>query len=125
MVNVSSAQQGLQQVVNGKLFGYIDALATVGYMFQTKFVGELQISGKFDDHWDMRVATRNDEPLLLSIMNKLIKQIPPETHQKIFTRYVAINYKQTFDYKLFWRVMSLLGHCFIILFIPLLHTFKI
>jgi diguanylate cyclase (GGDEF)-like protein/PAS domain S-box-containing protein len=105
VIDVPSAQNGLQRVVNGELFGYIDALATVGYMFQTKFIGELKISGKFDKNWEMSIATRKDAPLLLSIFNKLISKIPEQTHQDIFSHYIAINYKQGFDYQLFWKIM--------------------
>ncbi|WP_022940316.1 diguanylate cyclase [Psychromonas hadalis] len=109
VVNIKDAQQGLQQVVNGELFGYIDALPTIGYMFQTKFMGELKISGKFENSWKMSIATRNDEPLLLPIINKLIKQIPAQKHQQIFNRYVSINYERGFDYQLFGEIMLFLA----------------
>jgi len=118
VIDVDNAKQGLQKVVNGELFGYIDALATIGYMFQTQFVGELKISGKFDANWEMSVATRNDEPLLLAIMNKLIKRIPESTHQDIFNHYVAIDYKKGFDYNLFKQIMGL------ILLVSLLFAFR-
>lgn len=118
VIDVDNAEDGLQRVVNGELFGYIDTLATVGYMFQTQFIGELKISGKFDEQWQMRIATRNDEPLLLNIMNKLIEQIPEETHQKIFHHYVAINYKKDFNYKLFREIF------FISLFVLGLFIFR-
>lgn len=118
VVNVENAQQGLQQVVNGELFGYIDALATVGYMFQTKFIGELKISGKFDKNWKMSIATRKDEPLLLDIFNKLINHLPDKTHHDIFSQYVAIDYKKGFDYQLFWRVM------FVVLCISLFSLYR-
>jgi len=118
VVNVTSAEQGLQQVVNGELFGYIDALATVGYMFQTEFVGELKISGKFGEQWHMSIATRSDEPLLLTIINKLIKQLPKGTHQEILNRYIAINYDKGFDYKLFWKM------AFILIIVSLLFLYR-
>lgn len=108
IVKVNNIQQGLQMVVNGKLFAYIDTLATIGHQFQTQFVGQLKVSGKFKDDLEMSIATRNDEPILLDIMNKLIQQIPKTTHQKIINNYVSINYKGGFDYQHLWPIMLLL-----------------
>ncbi len=108
VINVKDANQGLQKVVNGELFGYIDALTSVGYMFQTQFIGELKISGKFEKQWNMSIATRKDEPLLLSIINKLVNHLPEDSHQEILNRYIAINYDKGFNYILFWQIVLIL-----------------
>ncbi len=75
IVDVASAPEGLKQVVNGRLFGFIGTLATVGYTIQKSFVGELKVAGKFDEHWELGIGVRNDEPLLLTIFNKAIAAI--------------------------------------------------
>jgi len=123
IVGVNSAQQGLQMVVDGESFGYIDTLASVGYMFQTQFIGELKVSGKMDQYLEMSIATRNDEPLLLTIMDKLIKKIPESTHQQIINNYVAINYKQGIDYRIIWQVLFIIS-CLAVLFLFRYYTVK-
>ena len=53
----------------------IDSLASVAYVFQNKYIGELKISGKLDYIWHLGVGVRNDEPILVSIFNKAIATV--------------------------------------------------
>ncbi len=76
IIDVKNIQEGLTKVSEGDLYGYIGSLSSVGYMFQQEFTGELQIAGKFDEKWELGIGVRNDEPLLLSIMEKTIKPRP-------------------------------------------------
>ncbi len=105
IIDVASNEIGLQKVANGEHFGFIDTLATIGYMFQTQFTGELKIAGKFDENWELGVGVRNDDLLLLSIFNKVIQKISPEKKQDIFNKYIGIEYEKEFDYSLFWKLL--------------------
>lgn len=107
IVDVKNMEEGLQKVVNGELFGFIDALATIGYLFQTKFTGELKISGKFDNKWELGIAVRKDDLILLNIFNKMIQNLPKNLKQTILNKYIGIHYKQGFDYTLLWKVIIL------------------
>jgi len=105
VVDVKNINVGLQKVANGELFGFVGTLASVGYAFQKKFVGELKISGKFDEKWTLGIGTRNDEPMLNTIFEKLIKSISAEKHQSILNRYIAINYEKNTDYDLIIKIL--------------------
>ncbi|MCD6260010.1 MAG: diguanylate cyclase [Helicobacteraceae bacterium] len=94
LVDVTDITEGLDKVQSGELFGFIDTLATIGYEIQKNYVGELKIAGKFDDRWELGIGTRNDEPLLQSILNKAIGTITPQTHQEILNKWVSVNYMQ-------------------------------
>lgn len=105
VVDVKDIDDGLQKVVNGELFGFIGTLASVGYIFQKNFIGELKITGKFDDRWELGIGTRNDEPLLHSIFEKAISSLSPQKHQDILNRYIAIKYEKGKDYDLIIKII--------------------
>ena len=108
IVEVENIKDGLQKVNKGELFGYIGTLASIGYMFQTNFVGELRIAGKFDESWNLGVGVRDDDRVLLAIFNKIIKNIDAQTHQKILNNWVAIKYEKGTDYSLIWKMLALI-----------------
>ncbi|WP_457573761.1 response regulator [Desulfolithobacter sp.] len=107
IIDVDSVSDGLKRVVEGKIFGFIGTLATVGYTIQKDFVGELKVSGKFDERWQLGIAARNDEPLLVDIFDKAIASIDPATHQKILNNWIAVRFEQGTNYKQLLRFTPL------------------
>jgi len=105
IIEVDNIEDGLNQVVDGKLFGYIGTLASVGYQFQKKFTGELKIAGKFDEKWNLGIAVRDDDKILLGIFEKLIESVDKSTKQTILNNWIAIDYKKGLDYSLVWQIL--------------------
>ena len=105
IVDVDSLHQGLEMVNQGELYGFIGTLVTVGYEFQRNFVGELKIIGKFDQNWELGIATRNDEPLLLNIFEKAIASISEKQKQKILNQWLAIRYEKALNFNEIWKWM--------------------
>jgi len=103
-VEVANLDEGLKLVQSGKAFGHIDTLISVSYAFQKEFIGELKVSGKFDYTWDLGVAVRNDNLILLEIFDKAIANMSAEEYQNIFNKWVAIKYESVTDYTLVWKV---------------------
>ncbi|MEA3370583.1 MAG: ABC transporter substrate-binding protein [Campylobacterota bacterium] len=108
IVEVENIEDGLQKVSDGKLFGYIGTLASVGYMFQTKYTGDLKITGKFGESWNLGIGVRNDDSVLLGILNKAVKSIDKQKHQDILNDWIAIKYEKGVDYTLVWQILALL-----------------
>ena len=104
IVDVASVTDGLTRVVEGNIFGFIGTLATVGYTIQKEFVGELKVSGKFDERWKLGIGARNDEPLLVEIFDKAIASVDPATQQKILNNWIAVRFEQSRDYRLLWKI---------------------
>jgi len=109
IVEVEHIQDGLEKVSKGKLFGYIGTLASVGYMFQSQFTGELKIAGKFDETWKLGIGVRNDNKTLLNIMEKTVASIDKTGQQSILNNWLAIKYEQKIDYKFLWQVLLVIG----------------
>ncbi|QOY52403.1 ABC transporter substrate-binding protein [Candidatus Sulfurimonas baltica] len=105
IVEVKNIKDGLTKVKEGKLFGYIGTLASVGYMLQTEFTGELKIAGKFDDKWTLGVGVRNDDKILLEIFEKIIQSIKETQHREILNKWISIKYENIADYKLVWKII--------------------
>lgn len=113
IIEVDNLEVGLERVKNGKLFGYIGTLASVGYMFQTKFTGELKIAGKFDEKWELGIGVRNDDLILLDIMEKVVKSIDKTQSQGILNNWLAIKYEQKVDYEFLWQILLIGSFIFI------------
>ena len=105
IVEVKNAKDGLQRVQNGELFGYIDIMAAIGYTIQKYGMIDLKIAGKLEHDIKLSIATRNDEPLLNTIMQKALNKIDDKQMRMIIGRWIEIKVHQEFDYtKLFYVI---------------------
>ncbi len=109
IIDVPSLNEGLQMVANNELYGCIGTLATIGYSIQHNFIGQLKVTGKFDEQWKLGIATRNDEPLLLAIFNKAIAKIDKETQQQILNKWISVTMDKGTDHTQLWRILSLVS----------------
>ncbi|MGL1934314.1 MAG: transporter substrate-binding domain-containing protein [Fibrobacterales bacterium] len=101
LVEVNSQIDGLNQVSNGKLFGFIGTLPSTAYALQnSRFFNVLKINGKFDEKWMLSIGTRNDEPLLNDIFNHAIKALDAKQNREIMNSWIHISYDQGLDYML-------------------------
>ena len=97
VVDVKNIDDGLQKVVDGKLFGFIGTISSIGYKFQTTFFGELKISGKFDEKWELGIGVRNDEPILFDLLQNAVENLTQEEKQKILNKWLSINLEKITD----------------------------
>ena len=104
IVSVKNTKEALEKVSQGKLFGYIDTMPTIGYGIQKYGMIDLKIAGKLDFDIKLSVATRNDEPILNIIMQKAIDSINDEEKRKIINKWIEIKVSQEFDYSLIWQI---------------------
>ena len=106
LVEVDNIEEGLNAVAQGKLFGFIDSLTTIGYQMQKGYIGTLKIAGRIDQNWKLGYGVRNDEPLLLTVLNKALDHIDEKTKQGILNQWISIDYDQGFNYSLFWKIVG-------------------
>lgn len=115
LIEVENIKDGLDKVESGKLFGFIDTLATMGYYIQKDYIGQLKIAGKFDETWDLGIGTRNDEPILKDIFDKAIKQVGAEKKQEILNKWVSVNYDKGVNYNLVLKWLAVIIVIFVII----------
>ncbi len=109
IVEVADINEGLKLVNHDQLYAYIGTLATVDYTFQTKYQGELKISGKMDENIELGIGVRNDEPVLFNILQKVVSNITVEQHKNILNRWVSVKYEKEIDYSLLWKISIAFG----------------
>ncbi|WP_345975229.1 diguanylate cyclase [Sulfurimonas sp. HSL3-7] len=109
LVEVENIEDGLKAVAHGELFGFIDNLTTIGYQMQKEYIGTLKIAGRIDQNWELGIGVRNDDPMLLEILNKAIGSIDDKTKQTVLNQWMSIRYDRGFDYTLLWKILGIVG----------------
>ncbi|MDD1611583.1 MAG: diguanylate cyclase [Methylococcaceae bacterium] len=97
IIEANDARTGLEWVANGKAFGYLDTVATIGYQSQKHGILNIKIAGVTDVHYSMSVAVRNDQPLMLSIFDKAVTSLTDADKLRILNKWISINYENKRD----------------------------
>src|ERR1051325_7781883 len=106
LVEVDSYEEGLTKVQDGELFGFIGNMMSVGRALQENKMYDVKIAGRIGHDNLMSVATRNDEPLLHDVFQKLVDSIHPAERQEIMNRWIAVRFEQGFDYRRLWQIVG-------------------
>lgn len=105
IIEVESVKDGLKKVENGELYGYIDNLAVVTSYIQKEHTGSLKVSSRLVEKDELRVAVRNDEPILYGIFEKLVVQLDEATMQTCYNRWAStIEQVAWFDRAMFSKI---------------------
>lgn len=100
IIEVKNISDGLQMVRREEVFGYFGSIESIAYNIRNKFYGELKVAGKFKERLELGIGVRNDEPILLNILNKAISSIDKDKKQNIMNRWMPITYEKKLDYTL-------------------------
>jgi polar amino acid transport system substrate-binding protein len=90
IVEVESITDGLNLVESGELYGYIDNLMVISSYIQKEHTGMLKVSLRLKEKVELSVGTRNDEPMLKDIFEKLVLGIDPILMQNFYNRYATV-----------------------------------
>ena len=89
LVEVLSIQDGLDLVAKGVVYGYVDNSLVLAAI-QKEYANSLKFALKFDMQDDLCLATRNDEPLLGEIFNKLVDDLDESKKQEFLNNWTPI-----------------------------------
>ena len=109
LVEVDSYEEGIARVQRGELFGFLGNMMSIGRVLQENKIYDVKIAGRIGDDNLMSVATRNDQPMLREVFQRLVDSIQPKDRQVIANRWIAVRFEQGFDYRRFWQVMGVLA----------------
>jgi len=121
IVNVVNVKDGLQQVQDGILFGYIGDLSSVAYAIEKDFNHKLKISGYVGDSINISMGVENNNTILVGILNKAIESISEDELDTILHKWTNIIYAARVDYTLLVKSIFIF---FFILFIVLFYLKK-
>ncbi len=108
-VEVTNTDEGLSLVYEEKVYGHIDVLHSTAYYIEKKYYTSLKINGKFDIKLDLAIGVRNDDLTLLSILSKASSLVSESDKQKILNNWLSIKNERSFDYDLFYTILTLLA----------------
>jgi polar amino acid transport system substrate-binding protein len=106
LVEVDSYREGFEKVQAGELFGMLGNMASVGHALQGDGIVDLKIAGWAGAFTRPAIATRNDEPQLGRIFQRLVASLTPEERQPILNRWLAVRFDTGFDSRWFWRTTA-------------------
>lgn len=105
IVEVKTIIDGLRMVENGEIYGYIDNLMVVSSYIQKEYTGILKVSSRLNEKVELGVGTRNDEPELKSIFEKLVLDLDEQTMQTVYNRWAStIEQVAWIDQKMVWTI---------------------
>lgn len=106
LVEVDSYREGFEKVQAGEIFGMLGNMASVGHALQRDGITDLKIAGWTGAVTRSSIATRNDEPQLGRIFQRLVASMGPEERQPILNRWLAVRFDPGFDHHWFWRTTA-------------------
>ncbi len=109
LVEVKNNIEAMQMVHDGEVFGYIGAQGAVAFAIQALDLDKLAVTGSLPLRYELSVASRNDEPLLGTALEKAVLAIDPKEAQSIRDKWIAITIEKVTDYTLLWQTLMVLG----------------
>ncbi|MEA3553445.1 MAG: transporter substrate-binding domain-containing protein, partial [Campylobacterota bacterium] len=97
----------LKLVSTGKYYGYIGTSLSASYQIQKKFSSALKIVNDFKEI-KKAIGVRDDDVILLNILNKLMLHTLDIEKRKILNSWIATTIEKEQDYTLIWKVASVL-----------------
>ena len=112
-VEVSTIKDALESVVFGKNDAFVNTLAQTSYEMAKLQLSGLHIVGQTKLSTNLGFGISEDEPILKSIMDKILKNITPDVKNKILSKWIHQKYVEKPDYTALYIA---LGVFFVILF---------
>lgn len=106
-IEVSSVEEGLELLNDKKVYAFVENLISIAYTIQKHNYLNIKISGEFDEKLNLSIATRNDEPLLNSIMQKSLNLINEDDKQQIYNKWFFVKFEQEINYSILWKILGL------------------
>jgi len=107
LVTVPSEEAGLRRLQNRELAGYISTLATASYYMQLLGLADLKVIGRVPADLSLAIATRNDEPTLQGIMQKLVNSLTAEERSEFESSWRTLTVKMPTDYTLALQLLAI------------------
>ena len=96
--------QGLRAVQRKEIFGFVDTAPTIAHYINKDKLLNIKIAGKLNELCEKGIAVRNDNPILLSILQKSIGTLSTNEINTISDKLISIKFDQGFNYDAFWRI---------------------
>jgi len=101
-----STSDALDAVARGEADAYAGNRAVVLHIIERELISNLQLQGKLRiPESKLTIGVRKDWPILVSILNKAFRAIPPGEKDAIYTRWIRVRFEPWYLKKEFWLVL--------------------
>lgn len=116
VLEVESETQAIDMVNKGEADLTLRSLTMAAYIIKNQGYFNLKVAGEVTAYKnELRMGLIQDNPILLSILNKAIATLTPEDIQKAVNDHISIEIKKGFDYQLFFIVFGAFSLCLIVI----------
>ncbi len=98
LVLVSSIEEGLAAVASGEAYGYVDNVAVIGHNIKKSGLTNLHIAGELPFRADIAIAVRKDWPILHSILQKALQQMPARQKADMTNQWLQVTYQKRYNW---------------------------
>lgn len=109
VIEVRNIDEGLKKVTEGELFGFADSAVAIDYAHKNGLYDDFKVSAHFDEKLKLGLGVSQENQILHSILQKVIRSITYEQKQVILQKWFASEYEEKFDYTRFFQLFFLLG----------------
>ncbi len=95
LVELNSLEEVIKYLEEDKIYGFVSSDVLVKYLIKENPSSNLKISAQFDLIFAASIAVRNDDLILLGILNKAILSLNKEDKKGIFTKWLSYDVKKT------------------------------
>jgi polar amino acid transport system substrate-binding protein len=121
IIEVKDVKEGLEKVTSGEAYAFIGSMPTIAYSKQKYNFHDIIINGKIDNDLLARIAIRNDEKILQTILNKAINSLKTEDTERITNKWITIIKDKQFDTKFLIQVVIVIIIIFVLILTALIY----
>ena len=105
ILEVKNVKEGLEKVEKDEAYAFIGSMPTIAYIKQKYNIPNIKISGKIENDLLAKIAIRNDEKILQSILNKAINSLKEEDTERIVNKWITIIKDKQFNTKFLIQIV--------------------
>ncbi len=118
VIEVTNNKEGLDKIVNNEIYALISSLPSVAFTLRKYNYPNLKIAGKASIDSLARFAVRDDDEVLLNILNKSLNFLTNEEKETIVNRWITILKEEKLDIKLLIQIaVSIFVIALVVIFI--------
>lgn len=102
-----NALEGLKELSNSQIDYFILDIPSFEFYSKKHGLSNLKIVGPTGYNYGYGFGVKKDDVLLVSILNKLLENIPIEKKDEIYRKWIKIDYKEKIDYELIWNILTI------------------
>ena len=114
---IKNYEEGIRLVSNGTIDVTVNALLGTAYLIRKSNLSNIKIAGKTELTNNYKIGIIKDEPLLHSILTKVVSSITKKEKEKILSNWISVKFEQGYNYELFWKFLIIV----IIIFLLFAH----